>query len=448
VFDYLRAPFRGALATAVCALALTGCMPPQPRTAPFRARPDSVDAGDLRGPFTGRVLDAASGSPVAGAMVYATWSLDDGYGSAQPAGYREYVTSTDASGRYKVPAFAKVRAPNGSETPEDARITDFYLVIYKRGFVGYRSDRRFDDLGPRMDFAQKQNKVQLERWRQEYSHARHLRYLGGGATLAALTAWEVDEAAAELSGGGAHTRIASDLFPQRGSRRIVAAQLVGEDDIKQVTKYDGSFEAGPLGDEPDTDVYSSQHFKALGRPQSFDLAVRMWQLEPAEAEGRYAALADSLPDVDERNEIATRSLRAKENNIFGVAFIDRERGTVVLLTCGDSQCKDAEAAVKLAHIMYDRIERTVPKRSATELAPANKAPATAAPPAEATPPAKPAAEATPPAKPAAEATPPAKAEPPKATPPGKAAAPAKAAPAKAAPAETKTAPGKTGDDAQ
>ncbi len=409
-------------------------MPPQPRTAPFRARPDSVEAGDLRGPFTGRVLDTASGSPIAGAMVYATWSLEAGVGSSQAAGYREYVTSTDASGRYRVPPFAKVRRPTGSEPIPGARITNFYLVIYKRGFVGYRSDRRFDDLGPRMDFAQKQNQVQLERWRQEYSHARHLRYLGGGATLAALTAWEVDEAAAELSGESGGTRIASDLFPQRGSRRIVAAQLIGQDDIKQITKYDGSFEAGPLGDDPDTDSYSSQHFKALGRPQSFDLAVRMWQLEPDEAEGRYAALVNSLPGVNERNEIATRSLRAKENDIYGVAFIDRERGTVVLLTCGESQCKDSEMAVKLARIMYDRIERSVPKRPGADVAPAKPTPA----PAEAAPATPPPAKAT---EPAAPATPP----PAKATEP---AAPATPPPAKTTEPANTPAPGNAGDDPQ
>lgn len=348
-------------------MVLTSCARQPARTAPFRARPDTVDAGDLRGPFDGRVVDVASGGPVAGAMIYATWTLQSGYGSAAPAGYREYVTSTDADGRYRIPRFGDVAPPKGAESPpRGARLTDFYLVVYKRGFVGYRSDRRFTDLGPRHDFAQQRNRVELERWRDDFSHARHLRYLGGGPALSALTAWEVAEAADELAGAGKPTRIATELVPRRGTQSIVAAQLLSDVDIKDITKFDGTFETGPLGDDPDTDAYSSQHFKALGREQGYDVAVRMWNLEPGAAQERYGNLLDTLPGVEERNEIASRSLRAKEKDIHGVAFLDGQRGIVVLLTCGESQCASADQAVKMAERMHTSVQRLVPLRTGDE----------------------------------------------------------------------------------
>ncbi|HTJ43267.1 MAG TPA: hypothetical protein VL463_14275 [Kofleriaceae bacterium] len=320
------------------------------RVAPFRARPDATDAGDLRGPFTGKVLDATTRTPVAGALVYAAWSFQSGAGLQSAAGAHEFVGSTDATGAYTVPILAHV--------PKDTRLVDFELLVYKRGFVAYRSDRRFADLGPRMDFAQHDNQVLLERWRDDYSHARHLRYVGGGAAVAALTGWEADEAAAEMSGAPKRPgSMGTDLTVTTGrGPYIVAAQLLSEADIKAQTKYDGSFETGPLGDEPDTTSYSSQHFKALGRGETYDVALRMWRLDPGAAQTRYEELLGSLPSAQENNAIASRSLIAAEGDIRGVAFFDGQRGIVVLLTCGKNQCATDESAAALAQKIYDRIQ--------------------------------------------------------------------------------------------
>jgi hypothetical protein len=333
---------------------VTACAGPEVRVAPFRARPDAVVAGDLRGPFTGKVLDATTRTPVAGALVYAAWGFQSGAGLQTAAGAKEFVGSTDATGAYTVPALAHV--------PAGARLVDFQLLVYKRGFVAYRSDRRFADLGPRMDFAQNDNQVLLERWRDDYSHARHLRYVGGGAAVAALTGWEADEAAAELSGAPKRPgSMGTDLTVTTGrGPYIVAAQLLSEADIKAQTKYDGSFETGPLGDEPDTTSYSSQHYKAMGRPETFDVALRMWRLDPGAAETRYEELLSSLPSAQETNEIASRSLTAIEGDIRGVAFFDGQRGVVVLLTCGKSQCAAPGDATALANKIYDRIKTLWP----------------------------------------------------------------------------------------
>lgn len=335
----------------VAAIALaTACVESGVRTAPFRVRPDAAEAGALAGPFTGRVIDATTKAPIAGALVYATWSLERGTALVEPAGAKEFVGSTDAAGNYRVPALGDI--------PRGTRVTEFTLLVYKRGFVAYRSDRRFADLGPRLDFAQHANQVLLERWRTELSHARHLRFVGSGVAVAALTQWELADASAELDG---KRQQIDDLRPGRGEGQyVVAAQLLTEADIKARTKYDGGFETGPLADEPDTTTYSSQHFKAQGRPETWDVALRLWRLEPGKAQERYDELLSQLPNVQEKDAIANRSFTAAEGDIRAVGFLDAPRGIVVLINCGSNQCSTVEDANALAKIVHDRLRTLVP----------------------------------------------------------------------------------------
>ena len=338
------------LAVLAASFASAACVDSAVRTAPYRVRPDAPDPGSLGGPFTGRVLDSTTRAPVAGALVYGAWTLERGTGLVEPAGAREFVGSTDANGAYRVPSLAAI--------PRGVRVTEFTLLVYKRGYIAYRSDRRFADLGPRMDFAQQDNQVLLERWRTELSHARHLRFVGSGTAVAALTQWELADASAELDGkrpGG------DELRPGRGEGQyVVAAQLLTEADIKARTRYDGGFETGPLSDEPDTATYSSQHFKALGRPETWDVAIRLWRLDPGKAQERYDELLTQLPGVTETDDIANRSFTATEETIRGVAFLDAPRGMVVLLTCGTQQCTNIEDAKALAGTAYVRLKSIVP----------------------------------------------------------------------------------------
>ena len=335
---------------AVLALFAPACAQTEIRTAPFRVRPDAADAGSIKGPFNGRVVDVTTHAPIAGALVYGAWTLERGTGLLEPAGSREFVGSTDAGGNYHVPVLGAV--------PAGARVTEFTLLVYKRGYVAYRSDRRFNDLGMRMDFAQQDNQVLLERWHNELSHARHLRFVGGGTAVLALTQWELADASAELEGKRSS---GEDLRPGRGEGPyVVAAQLLIDTDIKARTKYDGQFETGPLSDEPDTATYSSQHFKALGRPETFDIAIRVWRLDPAKAQERYDELLGQLPGIVEKDEIASRSFQATENEIRGVGFLDGTRGVVVLITCGTSQCSSVEDAVSLGQTVYGKLKVLVP----------------------------------------------------------------------------------------
>lgn len=340
----------------VALLAVVACAETGVRTAPYRVRPDAAEPGSLSGPFTGRVVDSTTKLPVAGALVYATWTLERGTALPEPAGAKDFVGSTDAAGYYKVPELG--------ELGRGVRVTEFTLLVYKRGYIAYRSDRRFTDLGLRMDFAQHANQVLLERWRSELSHARHLRFVGGGTAVVALTQWEVADASAELDG---KRPSGDDLRPGRGTEGtyIVAAQLLTEADIKKRTKYDGQFETGPLQDEPDTASYSSQHFKALGRPETWDIAIRMWKLDAGKAQEQYEALSTQLPNINEKDDIASRSFVAIEkdpagNEIKGVGYLDAPRGIVILITCGASQCTSPDDAVALARVTYDKIKTLLP----------------------------------------------------------------------------------------
>lgn len=339
------------VSAAFAVVSLGGCVETAIRTAPFRVRPDSAEPGSLQGPFNGRVVDATTHAAISGALIYAAWTFERGAGLAEPAGAKEYVGSTDAAGNYKVPRLDRL--------PHGTRVTEFTLLIYKRGFIAYRSDRRFSDLGPRMDFAQTDNQVLLERWHNDLSHARHLRFVGAGTAVAALTQWEVADASAELD--GRRRQNGDDLRPGRGEGQyIVAAQLLTDADIKARTRYDGGFETGPLSDEPDTATYSSQHFKALGRPETWDVALRLWRLDPAKAQERYDELLSQLPGIAEKDELATRSFIASENDIRGVGFLDAARGVVVLMTCGSNQCLSQDDANALAQTIYGRIKTLLP----------------------------------------------------------------------------------------
>jgi hypothetical protein len=352
-FSIMRPAVLGGVVSGVLAIAAVGslgCVDTAIRTAPFRARPDVAEPGSLQGPFDGRVVDATTHAAIAGALVYAAWTFERGTGLAEPAGAKEFVGSTDAAGNYKIPRLGRL--------PSDARVTEFTLLIYKRGFIAYRSDRRFADLGPRMDFAQTDNQVLLERWRNDLSHARHLRFVGSGTAVAALTQWELGDASAELDG---RRPKGDDLRPGRGDGQyVVAAQLLTESDIKARTKYDGGFETGPLSDEPDTATYSSQHFKALGRPETWDVALRLWRLDAGKAQERYDELRTTLPGISERDDVASRSFIATENDIRGVGFLDAPRGIVVLLTCGSNQCLAQDDASSLAQTVYGRIKSLLP----------------------------------------------------------------------------------------
>jgi hypothetical protein len=327
------------------ALLAVGCAPIVDR-APFPDRPDSLRSGDLLGPFDGLVLDAETERPVGGATVSASWAFERGVGLTGPLGAREVVVETGADGRYRISSLKDL--PKGAST----RVRRFTLIVYHRGHVGWRSDRRFPSGEARRDFSQRGNRVRLEKWLPEYKHYSHLVYLGGGDAIRAASAWEVQPASLELEGTAP---AASESGKPTGPRALDVAGLLSEDEVRGVTGYAGAFEIGKLTDLPSTEFYDSRHFKATGKPETYDVALRVWLLGTTAAEAQYRKLLGELPGATTADEIGDASLRAKTQQVGGVAFLLRERGAVVSVTCGVNQCPDSAMVLRLAKLVESHI---------------------------------------------------------------------------------------------
>ena len=169
---------------------LPGCMGPVAK-APYARRLGSGEVGSLIGPFDGLVIDQSTASPLSSALVVGTWAFQEAGGIAVPESAYSVTAVTGSDGSYSIPSVPAGRQFAGL-------LRRFTLVVYKAGFVGYRSDVRFDDRSPRHDFVQRGNVVRLDRFPQGESHARHLVFLGSGAALRGAAQAEIIQAGLEL----------------------------------------------------------------------------------------------------------------------------------------------------------------------------------------------------------------------------------------------------------
>ncbi len=313
--------------------------------APFSVRPDSLEPGDLIGPFDGQVVDADSDRPLAGVIVQGSWAFDRGVGLRGPAGAQELTTETGADGRYRLPSLKQI--PSGGSS----HVGKFTLIVYKRGYVGWRSDGMFPDGQRRRDFSQRGNRVRLVQWQDAHLHHQHLMFLGGGATVRAAASWEAQAATAELDGEKPIT--GTPVIGTADLRRdlLNVKVLLSADEIRGVTGHAGEFDTAVLTDLPTTEFYDSRHFKARGKDEGFDVAIRVWRLGDVGAETQYRKLLTDLPGAKSVDELGDASLRARDGVIEGLAFLSRERGLVVSVTCGKGQCPEADMVLRLARLI-------------------------------------------------------------------------------------------------
>lgn len=322
--------------------------------APFPERADTVLPGNLLGPFDGRVVDVASGKPIAGAIVQASWAFEMGRGLTAPAGGSVATVATDNDGRYDLERLTDL--PSGR-----SRVAAVTLVVYQRGYVAYRSDRVFDNaLGgarARSDFAQHNNLAKLERWTGAMSHVKHVRFVGGSGALKRALGSEVVEASLELTSGPPRSTDESAVGDSAGAAPLDSSVLLSIDELRAVTGYAGEITVEKLTDLPTTPSYDSRHFKATGRPETFDAALRVWKLSAAAAEARYGKLLADVPHAEMKDEMGDRSLRGFDGRIVAVAAVDRAHGVVIELTCGLDQCRDADQAAALLRRVLTRADR-------------------------------------------------------------------------------------------
>src|SRR5262249_9556092 len=140
-----------------------------------------------------------------------------------PAGTQTRSVLTRSDGGYELPAIS---------VPGGLVLSRFTLLVYKAGFVGYRSDQRFEDRGPRSDFAQRRLAIRLERFPEGESHARHLVSLGGNGELRRAAQAEVVQAALELSEARPSRRPAPEPEPPKEPPPLPEARaLLSEADV-------------------------------------------------------------------------------------------------------------------------------------------------------------------------------------------------------------------------
>ena len=294
-------PILGVFLTPSC-----GTMPAK---APFAYVPSSMRRGTLEGPFSGRVLDAGSKKPLSKAVVYASWGYSRGVGVKSPTGYLEYRVTTDEDGRFTIPAVeeieegypleAKVKGTRllvpgkGGSGTGKGRLTSFRLVVYKKGYVAYRSDRVFATGEPRLNFAQHNNRVLLERWSPEMSHLEHIRFIGGIDRLGEVALWELQAAQAEMEG--------RDDSPKKADKQetltlLDASTLFEIEDLSGLLgANEEDYQVRRLKAVPRSKSSDSKHFKALQKPESHDLAYRIWKVAPNRISQKLSTAPGHLP---------------------------------------------------------------------------------------------------------------------------------------------------------
>lgn len=131
----------------------------------------AVIVGYWRG-ISGTVVDAKTGEPIEGAVVFVEWTKTKGIGLTYTETYRIVEKATDKKGKFRV--FGVLSPFVNPPT----------FVIYKKGYVAWRNDYIFPDYKKRADFKWKNDHVfKLEHFRRSYSHSRHILFLRGGLNL-------------------------------------------------------------------------------------------------------------------------------------------------------------------------------------------------------------------------------------------------------------------------
>ncbi|MCB9566347.1 MAG: hypothetical protein H6710_03880 [Myxococcales bacterium] len=351
-------PWRlGLVVLALAGLGMPACAP-LVRPAPFVGARDQITDATLVGPFDGQVLDAASGEPVDKATVVAIWSYDRGDGFIAPYGSETYETETDPAGRYRVPP-SKL-AIRGSTV----RLVAFSLVIYKRGYVGYRSESTFEG-EPRTDFTVRHNKIALRKWRESDSHADHLAYLAAPREIQKMAAWENDLANLalyrELGGDAPEVSAPVKAAPRAPARAkdvwLDASKLITPDEIRQRTRTQDRFKVEELSDLERTSFYHGLHFRAVDRGEDYDIAIRVWHSPPGGMKPVVETIETTMAGATRNTEVTDKTWVVEAEGVFAVAFVDDAEQVGVLMICGDMQCHDLSTALILARELHRNLER-------------------------------------------------------------------------------------------
>ena len=252
-----------------------GCGPLVER-APFPVRPDSVRAADLLGPVsTGWSSTRDSERPVAGATVAASWAFERGIGLQAPLGAREVVVETGPTDATFPGASTTCRRGVGARaTVHPDRLPPRARRLAQRSAVPGRRARGGTS-------ASAAGAVRLERWQPSYGPRRSPRVRGrrrAGSARPPPGSCSRRRSSSKGSGRGGAGAVPASRSRPPPRRRSTSSRLLSDDEIRGVTGYVGKFEDGKLTDLPTTEFYDSRHFKAVGKPESYDVGLRVWRL--------------------------------------------------------------------------------------------------------------------------------------------------------------------------
>jgi hypothetical protein len=330
-----------------------GCSPIV-REPNFAGAATRVTDVTLIGPFDGQVIDESTSEPLQGATVVGVWSYDRGDGFIAPYGSEVVEVKTDQAGRYRIPR-AKM-AVRGAWL----RLVAFELVVYKRGYVAYRSDSTYEG-GGRTDFTLRHNKVKLRKWREADSHAAHLLFLAAPPQIEQLSKWERERANVdlyrELGGAVAGAEPTGPTQAPEQMQLLDALALLTPEEVRRRTGYTEPFDVKELGDLARTHFYHGVHLEAIDRDETFDVAYRVWKAPPGGLATVQETFEATLPGVKPTAEITPQTWIYDGDDVRAVAFLDTEADVGVLLTCGAAQCADIETAIILAKFLYGRIDQ-------------------------------------------------------------------------------------------
>lgn len=365
------------LTLAACALACA----PVVRPTPFKGARTQVTDTSLLGPFDGQIVDEATGEPIQDAVVVGVWSYDRGDGFISPSGSETISVQTDEAGRYRI-GRAPLRKRGAS-----LRLVSFQLVVYKRGYASYRSDALFEAgvrAGARRDFTGRHNRIELEKWRERDSHAEHLMFLAPPREVVRVARWERQQANLDLYAalGGQVETEGGPTGPSKptpgeptppADMWLDALGLIYPEDVAMRTGYDGDFAVEDLGDFPRTSFYHGVLLRAVDQEEEYDFSYRVWHRPSGGLDPVIDIFRENLP-VDVGPEVTPETWVYEEpgTQFRGVAFIDRELETGVLVSCGPAQCIDLETAIILAKYIHGRLDRlgSIPAGPPPEAAPA------------------------------------------------------------------------------
>ncbi|HWB79001.1 MAG TPA: hypothetical protein VG755_28765 [Nannocystaceae bacterium] len=336
------------LALAVSVGPLAACSPIV-RPPEFAGATDHVAETSLVGPFDGQIVDFNNSEPIGDATVVGVWSYDRGDGLIGPSGSETVVVKSDRAGRYRVPA-----APSEARG-RTVRLVSFTLFVYKRGYVGYRSDVPYDG-GTRSEFVGRHNKVELRKWTSNDSHADHLVMLAPPPEIERLTDWERGPANLALwrAQRGALPAEETPVVPTLDL--LDATALLPPEEVRKRTQFTDPFQVSDFTDLARTHFYHGVHLRAVDREEVWDVGYRVWSDPPGGLEPVLETFHETLPGVEASGDITPETFVYDSEAVRAVAFLDRTRKVGVLLTCGGMQCVDVETALVLARYIHDHLD--------------------------------------------------------------------------------------------